>query len=78
MEHLKGDLPHYAFVFGNLEPLGTELNNAACSRLGTMLYLEIQNRKEVMKASYFLQQIRGTADCIKITIKDTKGCGQLS
>ena len=36
----KGDLLHYSFIFMNLEPLGTELNDMLCSRLGIMLYLE--------------------------------------
>ena len=36
----KGDLLHYLFIFMNPEPLGTELNEISCSRLGIMLYLE--------------------------------------
>ena len=31
-----------------------------------------------MKASYFWQHNRGTAACMKITMNDTKGCGQMS
>ena len=60
-----------------MEPPGTELNNAACSRLGIMLHLEIQKRKEAIKASDFRQQIRGTDACMKRTMKDTKRCGNL-
>ena len=45
LDRLKGYLPHYVFIFSNTEPLGKELNNAAFSRLGTMLYLEIQKKK---------------------------------
>ena len=33
----KGDLLHYSFIFMNPEPLGTELNDMSCSRLGIML-----------------------------------------
>ena len=43
-----------------------------------MLHLDIQKRKEVMKASYILQQIRRTATYMKRTMKNTKVCGQLS
>ena len=31
-----GDLPHYSYIFRKPEPLGTEINNVDCSRLGTM------------------------------------------
>ena len=50
----------------------------ACSRLGVMLYLDIQNREETTKASYFQQHIRGTAACMNRVMKATTGCGQLS
>ena len=46
----KGDLPHYSYIFSKPEPLGTEIKILACSRLGAMLHLEIQKRKEAMKA----------------------------
>ena len=42
----KGDLPHYYYIFRNLNTLGTEINNVSCYRLGTMLHLEIQKGKE--------------------------------
>ena len=44
----KGDLPHYSYIFRNPEKLGTEMKNVVCSRLGNMLYLEIQKVKEAM------------------------------
>ena len=47
----KGDLMHYSFIFRNPDPLGKEMKNVACSRLGTMLHLEILKRKEDMKTS---------------------------
>ena len=56
----------------------TELNNEVCSRLGTTLYLDIQKGKESLKASSFQQDIRGTAACMKMIMKATKGCDQLS
>ena len=47
----KGDSPHYLYIFMRPEPLGTKMKNVACSRLGTMLHLEIQKGKEAMKKS---------------------------
>ena len=44
-----GDLLHYSHIFRKPEPLGTEMKNVACSRLGTMLHLDIQKGKEAMK-----------------------------
>ena len=35
----EGDIPHYLFIFRKPYILGKELNNRACSRLVTMLYL---------------------------------------
>ena len=74
----KSDLPHYSFIFGKPDPLGSELNNAACYRLGTILYLEIQKEKEVMKVSDYQQDIGGTDACMEIIMKATRGCSQLS
>ena len=45
----KGDLAHYSYIFRKPYMLGEKLNNVACYRLGTLLYLEIQNGKEEMK-----------------------------
>ena len=47
----KVDLPSYIFM--NPESLVTEMKNVTCSRLGTMLHLDIQKRKEAMKTSEF-------------------------
>ena len=47
----KGYLPHYSYIFGKPEPLGTEMKNVACSRLGMMLHMDIQKEKEAMKTS---------------------------
>ena len=47
----KCDLPHYLFIFRNPELLGIELKNVVCSRLGTMLYLEIKRGEEAINTS---------------------------
>ena len=44
-----GDLPNYFYIFSNLDPLGKELNNVVCYRLGTMLYIDIPKGKDTMK-----------------------------
>ena len=50
----------------------------ACSRLGTMLHLEIQKGKEAMKTSKFQNVLGGTTVCMKILSIATKGCVQLT
>ena len=74
----KGYLPHYSFIFSNLEILGTEMKNVACSRLGAMLHLDTQKGKEDMKTSNFQKYLGGTTACMKRIAIDTKGCGQLT
>ena len=74
----KGDLPHYSYIFRKPEPLKTEIKNMACSRLGTMLHLEIQKGKEAMKKSTFQSELGGTDVCMKRLAIATKGCGQLT
>ena len=69
----KGYLPHYSCIFSNSEPLGKETKNVACSRLGTMLHLEIQKRKEATKTSNFQKYIRGTAAGMKRLMMYKKG-----
>ena len=49
----KVNLPRYFHIFRDPEPLGKEMKNVACSRLGAMLHLEIQKGKEAMKTSEF-------------------------
>ena len=49
----KGYLLHYSYIFKKPDPLGTEMNNADFSRLGSMLHLEIQKREEDMQTSTF-------------------------
>ena len=53
------------------------MKNVACSRLGTMLHLDIQKGKETMKKSKFQSVLGGTAACMKRLAIATKGCGQL-
>ena len=74
----KVDLPHYSYIFRKPEPLGTEMKNVPCSKLGTMLHLEIQNGKEAMKKSKFQSVLGGTDVCMKRMAIATKGCGQLT
>ena len=74
----KGDLQHYSYVFRNPEPLGKVMKNMACSRLGNMLYLEIQKRKEVLKTAKCQNVMGGTTACMKRLAIATKGCGQLT
>ena len=45
--------------------MGTEMKNVACSRLGTMLHLDIQNGEEAMKKLTFQSELGGTAACMK-------------
>ena len=74
----KGDLPHQSFIFSNQEPLGTEMKNVACSRLGTMLHLDTQKGKEAMKTSKFQNDLGGTAECMNILAIASKECDQLT
>ena len=74
----KVDLPHYSYIFRNPEPLGTEMKNVVCSRLGTMLHLEIRKGKEAMKTSKFQNVLGGTNACMKRLAIATKGYGQMT
>ena len=47
----KGYLLHYYYIFRNTDPLRTEMNNVACSRLVTILHLDIKKGKEATKTS---------------------------
>ena len=73
-----GDLPHYSYIFVKPDPLGTEMKNVACSRLGKMLHLDIQKGKEAMKKPTFQSELGGTAACMKRLAISAKGCGQLT
>ena len=70
----KGNLPHYSYILGEKEPLGTEITNVACYRLGTMLHLEIQKGKEAMKAESLQHDIRETTLFTNRLMMATKGC----
>ena len=54
------------------------MKNVVCSRLGTMLHLEIQKGKEAMKKSTFQSELGGTAACMKRLAIATKWCVQLT
>ena len=74
----KGDLLQYSYIFRKTEPLGTDMKNVACSRLETMLHLDIQKGKEAMNKSTFQSELGGTSACMKRLAIATKGCGQLT
>ena len=74
----KRDLPHYSYIFRKPESLGTEIKNVTCSRLGTMLHLEIQKGKEAMKTSKFQNFLGGNTACMKRLAIATKGYVQLT
>ena len=73
----KGDLPRYSFIFRNPEPLGTDMKRVACSRLGTMLHLDIQKGMEAMKTSKVQKDIGGNTACMKRLAVSPKGSVQL-
>ena len=54
------------------------MKNTECSRLGTILHLEIQKGKEATKTSQFQKYIGGTTVFMKRLAIATKGCGQLT
>ena len=68
----KSDLPLYSHVFSNTDPLGMKLNSLACSRLVTVLYLEIQKGNEAMRKSEIQLGIIGTTECMKRLMRGTK------
>ena len=74
----KGYLLHYYFISRKLEPLGTQMKNVVCLKLGTLLHLDIQKGEEAMKTLKFQKYLRGTTACTKILALATKGCGQLT
>ena len=49
----KGDLPQYSYFCRSPDPLGPEMNNLSCSRLETMLHLNIQKGEKDVKISTF-------------------------
>ena len=53
----KGDLPHYSYIFRNMEPLGKYIKKIYCSRLGNVLYLDIQKGKKALKTEQFQQEV---------------------
>ena len=54
------------------------MKNVACSRLGMMEHLEMQNGKEAMKTLEFHKDLGGTDGCTKRLSIATKGCRQLT
>ena len=68
----KGYLPHYSYIFRNMEPLWTDMKNMACSRLGNMLHLDIQKGKGDMKTSNFQKYLGVTTACMNRLDIETK------
>ena len=54
------------------------MNNMECTRLGTMLYLDIQKWKENMKTSEFQKNLGVTAACMNRLAMAAKGCVQMT
>ena len=67
-----------SYIFRKPKPLGTEMKNMACSRLGTMLHLDTQKGKEDINKLKFQSELGGTAAFMKRLAIATKGCGQLT
>ena len=65
-------------MFRKLEPLGTDTKNMDCSRLVTMLHLEIKKGEDDMKTSDVQKYLKETAFCMKRLKTDTKGCDKLT
>ena len=57
----KGDLTHFYYIFSRPEPFRTDMNNGACSRLGTILHLDIQKGNKAMKTYNFQIFFAGAA-----------------
>ena len=74
----KGDLPYYSHIFRNPYPLGKEMKNVTCSRLGTIFHLEIQKGKEAMKTLEFQKDLGDTDACMNRLTIPTKWCGLLT
>ena len=54
------------------------MKNVVCSRLETMLHLDIQKGKEAMKTSEFQKCLGVNTECMKRIAINTKGYGQLT
>ena len=68
-----GDLPHYYYIFSNMDTSGVEVKNVTCFMLGDMLHLDIQKGKEAMSTSKIQQQIGGNVSCMKRLMMAKKG-----
>ena len=74
----KVDLPHYSPILRMTEPLGTEIKNVACYRLGIVLHLDIHKGEENMNTLTYQKQIRGTTEFMKRLMVATNECYQLT
>ena len=56
----------------------TDMKDVDCSRLGTMLHLDILKGEDAVKRLIFQNDIGVNAACMKRLMMDTKGCIQLT
>ena len=66
-----GGLPHLSYIARKPEPLGTEFKNLVDGVTGSMLWLEVQEGKDRMKAKPF-QNMGGTTACV---MRGVAACG---
>ena len=59
-----GGLPNLSYVARKPKPLGTEFKNVVDGMSGVMMWLEIQEGKERMRALEHTQALGGTAACV--------------
>ena len=66
-----GGLPNLSFVARKPKPLGTEFKNVVDGMSGVMMWLEIQEGKERMRALEHTQAFGGTTACVLRGVKAT-------
>ena len=64
LEQLRRGLPNLSYVARKPKPLGTEFKNVTDGMSGVMMWLEIQERKERMRALDHTRALGGTAACM--------------
>ena len=73
---VKGNLPHFSYIFRKLEPLVIDFKIVVCSITGALIFIELQRGKEGMKFSNHQQDIGSTEVCTNRMMGATKGIGQ--
>ena len=72
------NLSHLSYIFCKPDPLGTDFKTVSCYITGSLIFIEFQRRKEVMKDIKYQKELGATAACTKRMMKATKGIGQKS